>query len=339
MPAGRVLATHQARDAAKQLLALTGTVKQLVGRVLQQGRILADPSQWEGGHAGRWRHDWGADANHLSQTANKLDELEHKAQQVIDNIFKVDDTPPGAVALASNLTPPIQATTKGQRGAPKKPGLLDRLLGSAERGIGDVVDGVENSIGKAAGDTVRAVGDGVGGLLEDVGKVTGIDGIVNAGQTVKESLHNAGNTAEDFMFDRGALFRHDMYDYAKMDDGRNVPVTVYIDPDEYPEAAQHIQEAQSGTSWRGDQQIQETQPSILTVDRPGADANRSAALRGIPTKPGYDRDEYPPAMFDEGGASASVKYVNVHDNRGSGRRIQQQTADLDDGDTVKVEVY
>jgi hypothetical protein len=29
-------------------------------------------------------------------------------------------------------------------------------------------------------------------------------------------------------------------------------------------------------------------------------ANRRESLRGIPTKKGYDRDEYPPAMTDEG---------------------------------------
>ncbi len=96
MPAGRVLATQQARDAAKQLLALTGSVKEQVRRVLQHGRILADPHHWEGGLAGTWRHDWGRDANQLNQAAAKLDKLEHRAQQAIEDIFKADDAPPGA---------------------------------------------------------------------------------------------------------------------------------------------------------------------------------------------------------------------------------------------------
>jgi len=30
-------------------------------------------------------------------------------------------------------------------------------------------------------------------------------------------------------------------------------------------------------------------------------------LRGIPTKKGFDRDEYPPAMSDEGGKGADVR--------------------------------
>ncbi len=29
-----------------------------------------------------------------------------------------------------------------------------------------------------------------------------------------------------------------------------------------------------------------------------------------PSKAGYDRDEYPPAMFKEGGKGASVRYIS-----------------------------
>jgi len=124
MPAGRVLATQQARDAAKQLLALTGQVKDKVGTVVRQGSILADPYRWDGGLAGKWRNDWSQDASQLHQTAAKLDELERRAQQVIDNIFKADNGPPGAatpVALAAaNLS---QATKDGHYkvGNPEKP--------------------------------------------------------------------------------------------------------------------------------------------------------------------------------------------------------------------------
>ncbi len=102
MPAGRVLATQQARDAANQLLALTGPVKEQVRRVLQHGGILADPYHWDCGLAGKWRNEWGPDANQLNQAVAKLDELEHKAQQVVEDIFKADDAPPGAVTLASD---------------------------------------------------------------------------------------------------------------------------------------------------------------------------------------------------------------------------------------------
>ncbi|MGC3932149.1 NucA/NucB deoxyribonuclease domain-containing protein [Pseudomonas atacamensis] len=38
-------------------------------------------------------------------------------------------------------------------------------------------------------------------------------------------------------------------------------------------------------------------------------------MRGIETKPGLDRDEYPPAMFQEGGQEASVRHITAGDNR------------------------
>ncbi len=100
MPAGRVLATHQARDAAKQMLALTGPVKEQIGRVLQHGGVLADPQHWDSNLAGQWRNDWGRYANQLNQTVAKLDVLEHTAQQVVEDIFKADNAPPGAIAPA-----------------------------------------------------------------------------------------------------------------------------------------------------------------------------------------------------------------------------------------------
>jgi hypothetical protein len=49
-------------------------------------------------------------------------------------------------------------------------------------------------------------------------------------------------------------------------------------------------------------------------------------LRGIPTKPGYDRDEYPPAMSDEGGTRADVRYVLSAENRSAGSVMRNQLA-------------
>src|SRR3954468_24760209 len=37
-------------------------------------------------------------------------------------------------------------------------------------------------------------------------------------------------------------------------------------------------------------------PSVLVVNRPGADARRDRLLKDVPTRDGYDRDEYPPAV-------------------------------------------
>ncbi|MGH3694713.1 MAG: DUF6531 domain-containing protein [Pseudonocardiaceae bacterium] len=99
MPAGRVLVTQQARDAAKQLLALTGSVKEQVREVLHHGGVLADPQHWDSPLAGKWRHDWGPDVNQLNQAAAKLDELDHKAHQVVEDIFKADVGAPASGGL------------------------------------------------------------------------------------------------------------------------------------------------------------------------------------------------------------------------------------------------
>jgi hypothetical protein len=37
-------------------------------------------------------------------------------------------------------------------------------------------------------------------------------------------------------------------------------------------------------------------PRTLVLNRPGADARRERLLRDVPTRAGYDRDEYPPAL-------------------------------------------
>lgn len=49
-------------------------------------------------------------------------------------------------------------------------------------------------------------------------------------------------------------------------------------------------------------------------------------------------DEYPPALFEEGGGGASVKYIDPHDNRGWGAQTQIQTRGLDDGEVVTIVV-
>jgi RHS repeat-associated protein len=89
--------------------------------------------------------------------------------------------------------------------------------------------------------------------------------------------------------------------------GKSYDVEIRISRSKWPQSAKHIEEAQKNG-----------QPSILTIERGGAKANRRASLKGVKTKAGCDRDEYPPAMFSEGGEGASVKLINSSDNRGSG---------------------
>ena len=62
-----------------------------------------------------------------------------------------------------------------------------------------------------------------------------------------------------------------------------------ISKSKYPESAQHIEDAQAAG-----------QPTDLTIDRAGAAARRAQSMQGNPRVPGTDRDEYPPAMSEEG---------------------------------------
>lgn len=58
-------------------------------------------------------------------------------------------------------------------------------------------------------------------------------------------------------------------------------------------------------------------PRTMVLNRTGADARRRAAMKGIPTKSGYDRDEYPAAVGRKVN-KADVKYVKVSQNRSAG---------------------
>ncbi|MCG3132763.1 MAG: hypothetical protein FLDDKLPJ_03629 [Phycisphaerae bacterium] len=102
---------------------------------------------------------------------------------------------------------------------------------------------------------------------------------------------------------------------------------IRISRSRWPEAAAHIAEAQASGH-----------PSILTIDRAGANTRRQAALAAHPIQKGMDRDEYPPAVFLEGGSGASVRVIKVGDNRGAGAAMRSQISGLQDGTQVKVEV-
>ena len=103
--------------------------------------------------------------------------------------------------------------------------------------------------------------------------------------------------------------------------------TVKVSRSAYPESAAHIEGAQASG-----------QPRTLTVDRAGASARRREALQDTPTRPSKDRDEYPPAMFKEGGAGSSKQYVNPSDNRGAGASIGRQCRSVPDGGKVNITV-
>lgn len=70
-------------------------------------------------------------------------------------------------------------------------------------------------------------------------------------------------------------------------------------------------------------------PKTLVLNRPNADARRDKLLSGYPTRDGFDRDEYPPAVGrgrgpglrrgrDPIGWKADVRYVPSSENRSHG---------------------
>lgn len=94
--------------------------------------------------------------------------------------------------------------------------------------------------------------------------------------------------------------------------------------DRYPETAEHIQEA-----------IANGESAICTIDREQAEDNRKESLKGVPTKKGYDRDEWPMAMCAEGGAGADIEYITPSDNRGAGSWVGNQLEGFADGTRVE----
>lgn len=79
------------------------------------------------------------------------------------------------------------------------------------------------------------------------------------------------------------------------------------------------------------------QPRVLHIDRVDAAAHRAASLTGIPTRKGFDRDEYPPAMAAEGGKGADVAYVASAENRSGGSVMSHQLAPFCEGQSFVIE--
>lgn len=84
--------------------------------------------------------------------------------------------------------------------------------------------------------------------------------------------------------------------------------------------------------------IRSGQPSLLTIDRAGAAANRNASLGGLDKVSGKHLDEYPPAMFREGGAGASVRPINPRDNMSAGACVGNACRGLPDGTQVRIKI-
>ncbi|TLX58759.1 heme utilization protein [Stutzerimonas nosocomialis] len=105
------------------------------------------------------------------------------------------------------------------------------------------------------------------------------------------------------------------------------PKDVIISRGKYGEAADHISDAQKAGH-----------PDVLTIDRPGAPDNRKESIGGLQKVPGKQLDEYPPAMFKEGGLGASVRPISPRDNMAAGACIGNACRGLSEGDKVRIKV-
>jgi Deoxyribonuclease NucA/NucB len=93
-------------------------------------------------------------------------------------------------------------------------------------------------------------------------------------------------------------------------------------------------------------------PRTLVLNRPGADARRERLLRDIPTRDGYDRDEYPPAVARGRGRGkglthgthprgwkADVRYVPSSENRSHGSTLGTKLRRFCDGTRFRYAFY
>lgn len=110
-------------------------------------------------------------------------------------------------------------------------------------------------------------------------------------------------------------------------DSTAVDQTISLSRARFGQAAEHAADAQAAG-----------QPSTLTIDRAGAAANRAAATGRISAVLGLHLDEYPPAMFKEGGANASVRAINPADNMSAGAYIGNCCRNLPNGSQVRIEI-
>jgi hypothetical protein len=84
--------------------------------------------------------------------------------------------------------------------------------------------------------------------------------------------------------------------------------------------------------------VREGWPKVLTVHRAGADARRDKLLRLIATRPGMDRDEYPPAVA-RGSYRADVAYVPSSENRSHGSTMGLKLRRYCDGTRFRYVFY
>ena len=110
-------------------------------------------------------------------------------------------------------------------------------------------------------------------------------------------------------------------------DGIRIAKEIKLSVAKHGEAAEHARDA-----------IATGQPNVLTIDRAGAATNRAEAIGGLDKVPDKQLDEYPPAMFAEGGAGASVRAIDPSDNMSAGACIGNSCRGLADGEKIRIVV-
>lgn len=97
-------------------------------------------------------------------------------------------------------------------------------------------------------------------------------------------------------------------------------VIVNLDNVKHRHILDHAWDAQRGDEQQSIPASRDGKPEAKLMHWDPADAtkHRAQSLKGIPTKPRYDRDEYPPAASREGGTGADVRYVGSAENRSAG---------------------
>lgn len=90
------------------------------------------------------------------------------------------------------------------------------------------------------------------------------------------------------------------------------PIVVNLPRSKYPNIDAHIE-----ASWR------KGYPKVLTIHRANADKRRHKLLNGIPTRPGFDRDEAP-AVVLRATWRADVAYVESRQNESAGASLGAQ---------------
>lgn len=102
---------------------------------------------------------------------------------------------------------------------------------------------------------------------------------------------------------------------------------VIVDSRKYSQTAEHIRMAQTMGF-----------PEFVTLGRADAAERRKASLADVKASQIYDRDEWPMAVFEEGGQGANIVYIEGRDNRGAGSSIGWQMRGFPDGSRVRVRV-